>query len=406
MTDHVATPRGVLLRHYVGAWWRFTHLRGDALQHYQDRLARRTVRAAIAHSPFYRSLFKAYDVRDWRTLPTTKKQVMMDNFTDLNTRRVPLNLAMETALRAERERDFSPLVPRTDLTVGLSSGTSGHRGLFMVSPSERAAWAGALLARTLPGPLLRRGGWRVAFLHRSGSNLYQSLSSSAISFNFLDLMTPLDKVVAHLNTFLPHLLVAPPTMLGLLAGEQQAGRLKIYPEKVISVAEVLEPQDGLVISNAFDVSCVHQIYQCTEGLLAVTCSKGHLHLQEDIVAVQTSPLTDKKEGSHADGFRVTPIVTDLWRRVQPIIRYRLGDVLVLAPEDEAPCPCGSQFRRVLRVEGRCDDSLLFPFLHKLTDYRIFFPDTLRRAVLLADPGIADYRVIQESPGSLRIHLAF
>lgn len=409
MTDSASasasTSRAVLLRHYLGSRWRFTHLHGVRLQRYQDRLARSAVRDAADGSPYYAARFAGHSLSDWRHLPTTDKQSMMANFTDLNTRGVPLDIAMETALRAERERDFRPHVPCTDLTVGLSSGTSGHRGLFLVSPGERAAWAGAMLARTLPGPLLRPGGWRVAFFHRSGSNLYESLASRALSFRFFDLMTPLDQAVAHLNEFSPHLLVAPPTMLSLLAREKREGRLNVSPQKIISVAEVLESQDAAVISDAFQVPCVHQIYQCTEGLLAVTCSQGTLHIQEDIVAVQTESLVEGIDPAEPGERRVTPIVTDLWRRVQPIIRYRMGDVLTLAPDNELVCPCGSRFRRVVRVEGRCDDMVLFPDTGNLAHLRPFFPDTLRRAVLLADAGIIDYRIVQENPGTLRVHLA-
>jgi hypothetical protein len=42
------------------------------------------------------------------------------------------------------------------LTVGLSSGTSGNRGVFLVSRAERLRWAGILLGRALPGHLLKR----------------------------------------------------------------------------------------------------------------------------------------------------------------------------------------------------------------------------------------------------------
>ena len=395
------TSKAVLLRHYLGALWRFRRLEGDALQRYQDRLAAAAVRKAVAGSAYYADRYAGSDLADWRHLPTTDKRTMMTDFTAFNTRRISGDLAMETALRAERERDFRPLVPGTDLTVGLSSGTSGHRGLFLVGPNERAAWAGALLARALPGPLLRPGGgWRVALFHRAGSNLYQSLASRALTFQFVDLMTPLPDAVVQLNRFLPHLLVGPPTLLALLAEERRAGRLIAQPGKIISVAEVLEPQDAAPLAAAFDVSAIHQIYQCTEGLLAVTCPAGRLHLQEDIVAVQTEPL------DAADTTVVTPIVTDLWRQVQPILRYRLNDVLRLSPDTAPRCTCGSAFRVIAQIDGRQDDVLAFPVAADPgEEMRPFFPDTLRRAVLLADAGILDYRILQEAPGSLRVHLA-
>ena len=165
----------------------------------------------------------------------------------------------------------------------------------------------------------------------------------------------------------------------------------VAPEKVISVAEVLDTEDEARIDAAFG-GPVHQLYQCTEGLVAATCREGVLHVLEDCVALQYEHPHD------GDGVRVNPVVTDLWRRTQPIIRYRLNDILVL---ESAPCRCGSAFQRIARIEGRQDDVFYFP-RHE-GDPRPFFPDVMRRAVLLSSPDILDYEVVQDRPGAVRIH---
>ena len=130
----------------IVAWLR--HLRGDALCRFQDRCARAAAAYAAARAPFYRAHFAGHDLAAWRTLPTVDKARMMANFDTFNTCGMTLAEALDAALRAERCRDFSPQV--RGLTVGLSSGTSGHRGLFLVSRAEQAAWAGTILARALP----------------------------------------------------------------------------------------------------------------------------------------------------------------------------------------------------------------------------------------------------------------
>jgi putative adenylate-forming enzyme len=292
------------------------------------------------------------------------------------------------ALRAEQSRDFSPVL--RGFTVGLSSGTSGHRGIFLAGPWEQAAWAGNILSRTIHRLRLRR--LRVAFFLRSNSNLYEKVGGLLVQFRFFDLMMPLDEAVGKLNAFMPHIIVGPPSLLGFLAAAREAGRLRAQPERLVSVAEVLEPQDAERIAGVFGAP-VHQIYQCTEGLLAVSCELGSLHIQEDIVVLQMEPLPGEPG-------RVTPIVTDLWRTTQPIIRYRLNDVLRLDPE---PCGCGSPFRVIAAIEGRCDDILYFERAEG--GRRPFFPDTIRRMVLLAAPDIEDYHAVQERDGHLRIHLA-
>lgn len=377
--------------HFLRARWCWNHLRGAALERHQERRAQQIVSYAYHHSPFYHKHWarEAGDaVQHWRTLPTVDKQLMMDNFDTFNTRGIKRDEAMKVALQAERSRDFRPILD--NLTIGLSSGTSGHRGLFIASPWEQAGWAGTILARTLHGLPSHR--LRVAFFLRSNSNLYEQIGGLLIAFRYFDLMIPLDEAVNALNDFQPHIIVGPPSLLGFLAEERIRGNLHAKPERLISVAEVLEPHEREHLEGIFNAP-VHQIYQCTEGLLAVSCAKGALHIQEDVVMLQFEPL------SGGNSQQVMPIVTDLWRRTQPIIRYCLNDILQIEP---SPCPCGSSFRVIRAIEGRCDDICYFESIAGGT--RPFFPDTIRRMILLASPHIADYQVVQERCGQLCIHL--
>jgi len=312
-----------LLAHFARARRRWKHLRGTALERFQEQHARQIVAYAAQHSPFYCSHWAGHPLQEWRTLPTVDKALMMEHFDTFNTRGVKGEEAMAVALEAERSRDFRPVLG--SLTVGLSSGTSGHRGLFLANQWEQTAWAGTILARTL------------------------------------------------------HHLPCQP--------------LRIKPGRLISAAEVLEPHDRERLEAAFDAP-VHQIYHSTEGLLAVSCVKGSLHIQEDVVVLQLEPLPG------SNGERVMPVVTDMWRRTQPIIRYRLNDVLQM---ESRPCSCGSAFRVIRAIEGRCDDICYFVSLDG--SMRPFFPDTIRRMILLASPDILDYQAVQEECGQLRIHLS-
>ena len=378
----------LILSHFARAHWRWHTLSGEALTHYQEKRARQIVTYALHHSPFYRAHWAGHDLRNWRTLPTINKQLMMEHFDTFTTCGIQRNEAMEVALKAEQNRDFSPRLK--GLTVGLSSGTSGHRGLFLVSSEEQAAWAGVVLARTLHHISTKQ--LRVAFFLRSNSNLYEQVGRGLIRFRYFDLMVPLSEAVAALNDFQPHIVIGPPSLLSFLADERESGRLHIHPQRLISVAEVLEVHDRERLQNTFDAP-VHQIYQCTEGFLAASCSKGSLHIQEDLVALQFEPLPD------SNGTRVMPIITDLWRRVQPIIRYRLNDILQL---DTAPCPCDSSFQVIRAIEGRSDDVCYFEALQG--GMRPFFPDTLRRMILLASPHITDYQIVQRQAGQLEVYL--
>jgi phenylacetate-coenzyme A ligase PaaK-like adenylate-forming protein len=96
---------------------------------------------------------------------------------------------------------------------------------------------------------------------------------------------------------------------------------------------------------------------------------------------------------------VSPIVTDFTRREQGLIRYRMNDLFDLDPR---PCPCGSAFQAVRRIEGRSDDAFLLA--DKAGVGQLVTPDILRNAVVDADPRINDFRIVQTGPASIAVHL--
>jgi len=89
----------------------------------------------IRRSSFYRDYYQGYDLGDLESLPVIDKAIMMENFDTLNTAGISKDEAFSVALKAERSRDFT--ISIRNITIGLSSGTSGNRGLFLASPKER-----------------------------------------------------------------------------------------------------------------------------------------------------------------------------------------------------------------------------------------------------------------------------
>ena len=104
-----------------------------------------------------------------RDYPIVDKEFMMEHFQEINTVGIGREEAEEFAVRAERERNFLPKL--RGVTVGLSSGTSGKRGIFLVSDEERVRWAGYILAKFLPVRIWEK--CSIGFFMRADSNLYQ-----------------------------------------------------------------------------------------------------------------------------------------------------------------------------------------------------------------------------------------
>ena len=350
----------------------------EAIQVYQNKKIKKHLAFVLTHSPFYQNYYQNHQL-EWETLPVISKREMMDHFDELNTAGITKKEAFQLAAQAEKTRDFSPKIDH--VSIGLSSGTSGNRGLFLVSEKESAIWAGEVLAKLLPGSLMDEH--KIAFFLRANNNLYESTKSSKISFHFFDLVEDLKTHQNRLHELKPTIIIAPPSMLRMIAEWKGNNLIDITPGKIISVAEVLEDVDKTFIEEIFQQT-LHQVYQATEGFLATTCSHGVLHMNEDIIAIQKEYL-DKEKGIFV------PIITDFTRRTQPLIRYRLNDVLI---ERKTPCPCGSHFLALERIDGRCDD--IFHGVHEQTGKKhMLFPDFIRRAIMLSSDDILEYKVTQK-----------
>lgn len=375
---------GNLLKNYFFTKYRTFKCR-EQLETWQNRQVLRHLKWVMHHSSYYRELYQDLTPDKWREFPIITKREMMENFSTLNTCHIQREKAFKIAIEAEEKQTDST---NDGITIGLSSGTSGNRGLFLVSPNERFSWAGAILAKTLPKGLLSRH--KIAFFFRTTSPLYTSIRSKNIQLEYYHLQCPLEEQIGKLNHQQPSILAAPPSILRKLAVELKSGNLKISPDKIISIAEVLDPIDEKFISNSFNQK-VHQIYQATEGFLGTTCKHGTLHLNEDILVIQ-------KERIPGSPFKFYPIITDFSRFSQPIIRYRLNDIL---HERETPCPCGSLFTAIDFIEGRSDDIFYFNSQQGL---KPIFPDYIRRAIISADVSIEEYFAIQTSPMDVEISL--
>ncbi len=377
-----------LLWHYLVTKYGRKFSDREQLLKWQNNQVIKFLKKTLPKSHFYRHHYQGFSLKDWQKFPTINKALMMANFDDLNTVCIKKEEAFLLANEAEKNRNFRPKIK--GYTIGLSSGTSGNRGLFLVSAAEQQKWAGTILAKVLPQPILTPQ--KIAFFLRANSNLYETVQGQRIQLEYFSLFSSLEAHIQRLNDLDPTFLVAPPSMLRFLAEAKLNNDLKIAPIKVISVAEVLEPLDQQYISYAFG-QIVHQVYQCTEGFLGSTCEYGTLHLNEDIMVIQ-------KEYIEQNSGRFIPIITDFNRLTQPIIRYRLDDVLV---ERKSPCPCGSRFTALESIEGRQDDIFCFP---NETEEKLIslFPDFIRRAIIMASETIEEYQVVQKSLDSIEISL--
>lgn len=350
---------------------------------FQEKSFKHFATNTLSQSPYYKK-YNCTSLDDLGKLPVIGKEQFMEQFNSINTLNIDKGKALHIALEAEQSRNFSPQI--NNVTIGLSTGTSGKRGIFLVSENERAQWVAMVMSRVIKPTILKKQ--KIAFFLRASSNLYSSVQSSLFTFEYFDLFDPIEKLAGKLQQYQPDILAAPPSILSDLARLHEDSSITIKPYQLISFAEVLYDSDKLYIEKIFNQR-IKEIYQCTEGFLGVSCRYGNIHLNEDIVHIEKEYITEN---------RFYPIVTDFTRTTQPIIRYKLNDVLI---EKQEPCACGSAFTALEKIEGRSDDILIFNL--KNTCVKIY-PDLVCRKIAQHTDNFRAYKIIQPTVDQLHIYI--
>jgi phenylacetate-coenzyme A ligase PaaK-like adenylate-forming protein len=180
-----------------------------------------------------------------------------------------------------------------------------------------------------------------------------SMDIGLYRFHVVPATAPIEELVQQLNSIQPHVLRGFPSMLGLLVTEQLQGRLRISPSIIAGGGEPLTSELRKQLQTAWSKSSVFDIYGTQEGLRAMECNPGQgMHIFEDLGIIEVVDEDNRPVPDGTLGHKI--LFTSLFGFTQPVIRYEITDMMVLAAE---PCPCGQPFRRIIAINGRNDDVL-------------------------------------------------
>lgn len=156
---------------------------------------------------------------------------------------------------------------------------------------------------------------------------------------------------------------------------------------VMSTSEMLYGFQRELLGRVFGVP-VSNVYGCGEvGAFAHECPHGRMHISDENVLVEfLQDATPASAGQTAD-----IVMTSMYNRGMPIIRYRVGDA---GAGDEGPCPCGVTLptmavtvgkagEMVRTVGGRSFSTELFDYIHR---------GLLQKGVT----GVQQFRVVQRA----------
>ena len=387
-------------------WW--TRSGGiDAVAAARDERIAALLAFTRTNSPHYREAWRTRPAdAPLQALPIVTKRELMADFDRWVTDPKLTRATVEDFL-ADRTHIGEKLLDR--YAVWKSSGSSGEPGVFVQDDAALATYDALIGVQLGAARLGRRyasgvfGNSGKAALVTARDDHYASIVSwerlsrgspwlSSKSYSVLD---PLQELATQLNAYQPAFVASYPTMLALLAEERAAGRLRISPALLWSGGEYMTLAMRAAIERAFGCPVVNE-YGASEALsIAYGCDEGWLHLNADWVVLEPVDAeyrpTPPGETSHS------ALLTNLANRVQPIVRYDLGDSITAKPD---ACACGNPLPAI-KVEGRRDDIVSLT----ATDGRVvrLLPLALSTVVEEA-AGLHRFQILQTGADALALRL--
>ncbi len=312
---------------------------------------------------------------------------------------VPL-LAKEP-LRADPTRFVDP--GRMPSGVGPLSGALGRPLVFPTSGSSgtpvRTIWTAAELRASMAVREVRSAGWsgmsfrdpRATFSGRivvpdpDSAGPFHRWNAVERQAYFSTFHLRAENAEAYAAAFERHGLVWGTgyaqsfSRLGRHLLDQGARRPRL--RSVVATSEKLSDSDRHTIEDAF--SCVvREEYSSIENVVMATeCEHGSLHVSPDVGALEIV----RPDGTPTGPGEVGEIVaTGFLRRLQPLIRYRIGD---LAAWSDEPCRCRRALPVLAEVVGRVEDVLIGPDGRRVTRFHGVFYEI---------PGLVEAQVVQRT----------
>ena len=361
---------------------------------------------ARTHSPYYR--------RAWRDLPrgplaladvpVTTKGELMAAFDEWATD------------RAVSWRDVEPFVAnrghigehfRDRYLIWTSSGTTGTPGVFLQDATALAVYDALVsvqaVGTALPDLAAASRHGRAALITADSDHFAaitawrrQAQRKPWLDMTNFSVTAPLPTIVQGLNRYDPAFVASYPTVLTLLAEEQNAGRLHVQLAGVWAGGEALSPTAQALIEDAFGCA-VHNEYGASECLsIGYTCAHGAMHVNADWVVVE--PVDEHYRPTPPGELSHTVLLTNLANGVQPIIRYDLGD---RARQRVGPCPCGNPLPAI-ELAGRAGDILAL----RARDGSVVKLPPLAIATVVEDEArIHRFQIVQNAADALLLRIA-
>jgi phenylacetate-coenzyme A ligase PaaK-like adenylate-forming protein len=163
--------------------------------------------------------------------------------------------------------------------------------------------------------------------------------------------------IRRLEHFRPDYITGYASALEALGREQAEGRMHLREleclTQITNVAEPLSDASGTWLEQVFGARVTDEYAMGECMVLSSGCIAGRgAHVNSDLAILEVVDERNRPVPPGVEGSKV--LVTNLYNRVQPIIRYEVDDRVTMSA---GPCPCGSPLPHIARISGRTKDKL-------------------------------------------------
>lgn len=369
----------------------------EQIKRLQNKKLKQILKYAYKHSKYYNKTFRKagiteenIDALPLRSFPTVDKLVLMKHFDELVT---TSDLKQKELRKFDEEESVEKSTFKDKYHLVHSSGSTGKPVYFVYDDN---AWNQMLLA------IIRAALWDMSMLQilklltqkprimyiaatdgRYGGAMAvgDGIKGIHASQLFIDINTPLTQWKKSIKKFKPNIIIGYPSAIKILGELAEKGKIKLDVSRIISCGEPIGNGLRKYIEKVFHSDLIN-IYGASESLaLGVETKK-----ENGMILFDDMNYIEVENG--------VMYLTCLYNYVQPLIRYKISDKLILKQTDKnSKYP----FTKAENILGRNEDLMWFEdkqgkkeFLHPLAIEGFCIE------------GLVDYQFIQTSSSSFEI----
>ena len=362
---------------------------------------------ACENSPFYQSYYRHINTEQIVTpsdLPLLNKHILMENWENVVTEKTikknDLKKYFSTSFDFEKRFLNEYLAFHTSGSTGYPTYVVWDQGEFQFSIANYfLAVSSKMLGMNSFEDVLARK-YQIAYIgimddYVGGNSWAYGLKQYANIVMF-SVFSPIDYLCEKLDKFNPDIIMTKPSLLGELSRKQSIGELHLNLKNIIFAGEMISPIDGRDIYNYFGIRAKNSYSTCETGPIAFQTSSNDesMDILENMVWLE---LVDDEGNIIEDYYKLGNIViTNLYNKTMPIIRYNLGDKAYYMPNEK-----NDALNRISYIYGR--ETSFFPF-----------SDSNGRRINVSEypfwnlfvTGILRYQIIQTDKWKIKIRIQF